>query len=448
MASSDWYQGLVHSPIGGRVAKTLGLPAPAVLRRYRVGQPLLDGPALVLAAPGGRLEAAVVGVLNADAEVSTDAGEADRGRWAAIVFDASGIRDVAGLARLPELLAPAFRRLGRSGRLVVLGTPPDSLTDAEAAGSQRALDGFVRSAAKEARAGATANLVYVADGAEAGLESTLRFLLSARSAYVSGQVIRVGPGEPAPTPSWDEPLAGRVAVVTGAARGIGAAIAETLARDGAHVVCLDVPSAGAALAAVANRVGGTALQLDITGEEAPERLLTHLRERRGGVHVVVHNAGITRDKTLVNMTPDLWSAVLAVNLESQLRINRALLDGDVLQPAARAVCISSTSGIAGNRGQTNYAASKAGIIGMVEAMAHEFAARGATINAVAPGFIETEMTAAMPFAVREIGRRVNSLGQGGLPVDVAEAVAWLAQPGTAGVNGETVRVCGQSLVGA
>ncbi len=445
---ADWYQGFVQTPIGGRVSRQLGLPAPAELRRYRVGQALLDGPALVGAAPGGRLHETVVRVLSTASQEILTRPDGERARWAAVVYDATALRSVADLAQMAAFAGPALRRLGPSGRFLVIGTPPEAVADPEAAATMRAIEGFVRSVAKEARDGATANLLYVAEGAEQGAESTLRFLLSSRSAYVSGQPVRVGPGDPAPTSNWEEPLAGRVAVVTGAARGIGAAIAGALARDGAHVVCLDVPAAGAALAGVANRVGGTALQLDITSPDAPERLLEHMRERHGGLHAIVHNAGITRDKLLVNMKPEAWAAVMAVNLESQLRINRALLASDALQSAARLVCISSTSGIAGNRGQANYAASKAGIIGMVEALAAPFAERGATINAVAPGFIETEMTGAMPFAVREVGRRVNSLQQGGQPVDVAEVVAWLAQPGTAGVNGQTVRVCGQSLAGA
>jgi 3-oxoacyl-[acyl-carrier protein] reductase len=173
-----------------------------------------------------------------------------------------------------------------------------------------------------------------------------------------------------------------------------------------------------------------------------------VRERHGRLDVVVHNAGITRDKLLANMDADRWDAVLAVNLRAQLAINDALLGADLLGDAARIVCISSTSGIAGNRGQANYAASKAGVIGMVRALAPRLAGRGAAINAVAPGFIETEMTGKMPLGTREAGRRINSLRQGGLPVDVAEAVAWLAQAGSGGVNGQVVRVCGQSILGA
>ena len=222
-----------------------------------------------------------------------------------------------------------------------------------------------------------------------------------------------------------------------------------MARDGAHVVAVDIPAAGDSLAAVANEIGGTALQLDITADDAPQRLIEHLRERHGGVDIVVHNAGITRDKLLVNMDAARWNSVMAVNLQAQLDITQALLDADgVLKDGARIVCVSSQSGIAGNRGQTNYAASKAGVIGMVRAWGPAFAERGATINAVAPGFIVTEMTAKMPLGTREVGSRLNSLQQGGLPVDVAETIAWLSQPGSGGVNGQTVRVCGQSLLGA
>jgi 3-oxoacyl-[acyl-carrier protein] reductase len=221
-----------------------------------------------------------------------------------------------------------------------------------------------------------------------------------------------------------------------------------LARDGARVVCLDVPAQGDALAATANHVHGTALQLDITAEHAPGALVEHLRERHGGVDVVVHNAGITRDKTLGRMSEDQWDSVIGVNLAAQETLTAALLEGETLRRGGRIVCVSSVSGIAGNRGQVNYATSKAGVIGLVEGLAPELAKRQISINAVAPGFIETQMTAAMPVATREAGRRMNSLSQGGQPVDVAETVAWLASPGSGGVNGTVVRVCGQSLIGA
>jgi 3-oxoacyl-[acyl-carrier protein] reductase len=444
---SDWYRDFATSGVGTTIVKKLGLPRPAVLRRYEPGQPLLPGPAILGSAGEGRLREEVTQVLK-DAGVtvvSSDAG--DGAALGAVVLDATGVRGPADLAGARDVLAPAVKRLRASGRVLVLADPPTDASSPGQAAARQALDGLVRSLGKELLDGSTANLLYVPPGAEGSLASPLRFFLSGRSAYVDGQVVTLSAAELPGGEDVDRPLAGKVAVVTGAARGIGAAIAGVLARDGAHVVAVDVPAAGDQLTGVANEIGGTALQLDITAIDAPQRLVEHLRERHGGVDVVVHNAGITRDKLLVNMDAARWDSVLAVNLQAQLDITAALLDG-VLKPEGRVVCVSSQSGIAGNRGQTNYAASKAGIIGMVRAWAPEFAERGATINAVAPGFIVTEMTARMPFGTREVGSRINSLQQGGLPVDVAETIAWLSQLASGGVNGQVVRVCGQSLVGA
>jgi 3-oxoacyl-[acyl-carrier protein] reductase len=148
------------------------------------------------------------------------------------------------------------------------------------------------------------------------------------------------------------------------------------------------------------------------------------------------------------MTEAAWRSVLDINLSAQLQINDALLAANALRAGGAIVCVSSISGIAGNLGQTNYATSKAGVIGLVQASAPALAERGITINAVAPGFIETQMTAAVPFAIREAGRRMNAMSQGGLPVDVAETIAWFACPASTGVTANVVRVCGQSLLGA
>ena len=446
---ADRYQQFVDSPPGRLIAGQLGLPKPARLRRYTPGQPLLEGNALVAGAPGGRLAGTAAAALEAAGAPMAGLPGADDGeRYAALVYDASGIADAAGLHDLYAFAHAHIAQLGPSGRLLVLGTPPEAAGSTAQAIAQRALEGFTRSAAKEVRGGATAQLVYVTPDAEDNLAATLRFLASAKSAFVDGQVIRVGPGASPEPEDPEHPLAGRVALVTGASRGIGAAIAETLARDGAHVACLDIPAAGEALIEVANRVGGSALQLDITADDAPQRLVEHLAERHVGVDVVVHNAGVTRDKTLARMSEDRWDELMAVNLIAPETLTGALLDAGSVRAGGRIACISSISGIAGQRGQANYATSKAGVIGLVQAYAPVVAPLSITINAVAPGFIETQMTAAMPIGTREAGRRLNTLSQGGLPVDVAETIAWLASPGSGGVNGNVVRVCGQNLLGA
>jgi len=164
--------------------------------------------------------------------------------------------------------------------------------------------------------------------------------------------------------------------------------------------------------------------------------------------VLVHNAGITRDRSLFKMSEAEWNQVMAVNLQAILAIDAALDQADLLAPGAREICLSSISGIAGNAGQTNYAASKSALIGYVAARSAVLASRGATINAVAPGFIETDMTRQIPWLIREAGRRLNALSQGGQPRDVAEAVAFLALPESGAVRGQTLRVCGQALMGA
>lgn len=443
------YAGFVSSPIGKKLATQLGLPRPVRLRRYAADAPLVDGPVLVAGLGSAPVAARVRDLLKAqDVDV---VGEVAQGtKLGAVVVDLTEAATPADLEVLRATVAPTLRSLRPSARVVIVGRDPRDAEGFAQSAVRRSLEGITRSIGKELRAGATANLVLVRDGADEGVDSTVRFLLSGRSAYVDGQVIRVGEGTPTEPADWAKPLAGKVAVVTGAARGIGASIAEVLARDGATVVCVDVPAAGEALARTANKVGGTALQLDVTAADAGRRILEHAQSRHGGLDIVVHNAGITRDKLLANMDDSRWASVLSVNLESILRMNETLLGDNGIRDGGHVVLVSSIAGIAGNRGQTNYAASKAGVIGLVDAMSTDegLRKRGITVNAVAPGFIETEMTAKVPFATREVGRLLNSLSQGGLPVDVAETIAYFGQDASAAVNGNVVRVCGQSLLGA
>ena len=450
---ADTYSDLVNSRVGKQVASRLGLPRPARLRRYAPGEPLVPGPVLVGGIGTAPLAARAADVLR-DESVEVVSAVEGGARVGAVVLDVSRATQLTDLDVFRTLLGPALKRLAPSGRVVVFaGSVLMSETDPMLRATRRAVEGVVRSLGKELRAGATANLVTVVEGAEANADAALRFFLSGRSAYVDGQVVTVGAANGGPTTApadWRTPLAGKVAVVTGAARGIGSAIADVLARDGATVVGVDVPAAGEALARNANRLGGTALQLDVTAPDAGRRIVDHARSRHGSLDIVVHNAGITRDKLLANMDESRWASVVDVNLGSVIRMNEAILAPDGLAYGGHVVCVSSIAGIAGNRGQTNYAASKAGIVGLVQALgaAPELRARRVTVNAVAPGFIETEMTAKIPIATREVGRRLSSLQQGGLPVDVAETVAWLSQDANAGVTGNVVRVCGQSFLGA
>ncbi|MET9966087.1 3-oxoacyl-ACP reductase [Streptomyces sp. NPDC006356] len=458
---ADRYLTFTGTTPGRFLTRRLGLPQPAALKRWSPQRPALEGDRLLLTAGKSDLELTDAGLdLTASAE-----------KPAAVLLDATGVRDVETLAEVHAALHPVVRSVAESGRIVVLGAPLDA-ADHHQAAVQQALEGFTRSLGKEIGRGRTVNLVRLADARAAG--STLRFLLSPKSAYVSGQVIEVGAyrggvqnegvhgegvhgegaygegGAPADLDraltAPDRPLTGRTALVTGAARGIGEAVAETLARDGARVVVLDVPQAEEDARRVADRLGGTALALDITASDAGERIAAALPD---GLDVLVHNAGITRDRRLVNMPADRWSSVLDVNLASVLRTTDALLESGTLRRGGRIVATASIAGLAGNAGQTNYGASKAGVVGLVRALApRALTAHGVTVNAVAPGFIETRMTAAIPLFIREAGRRMNSLAQGGLPVDVAETTAWLAHPGSGAVNGQVVRVCGQSLLGA
>jgi 3-oxoacyl-[acyl-carrier protein] reductase len=449
--ATDLYSQIVHSAPGNFLAKQLGIPQPETLRRYRAGDPALAGSLLI--GGQGRVVEPLRSALAEDYDVvSNNLG----GRWAdsfgGLVFDATGITEPAGLRGLYEFFTPLLRNIGPSGRIVVVGTPPEEAGSAHERIAQRALEGFTRSLAKELRRGATAALVYLSPDAKpaaTGLESTMRFILSGKSAYVDGQVFRVGAADAAPPADWDNPLDGKVAIVTGAARGIGATIAEVFARDGAKVICIDVEGAHEPLGVTATKVGGTALTLDVTADDAVEKITEHVREHYDGrVDILVNNAGITRDKLLANMDEARWDSVIAVNLLAPLRLTEGLVDNGALGEGGRVIGLSSMAGIAGNRGQTNYATTKAGMIGLTEALAPKLGEKGITINAVAPGFIETKMTEAIPLATREVSRRLNSLYQGGQPVDVAETIAYFASPASVAVTGNTIRVCGQAMLGA
>ncbi len=449
------------------LVRTLGLPIPLPqdLRRQSGawrGQPLMDQDIAVHAADLAEPLASCLVRAGANPYVSGDLGafahhgeawgrtahalDGWTGRPHAVVLDASGVRTVADLRMLYDVLHPRIRDLRKCGRIVVLGRPLEGL-DPVAAAAQQALEGFVRSAAKEVgRKGSTANLLRVAVGAEDRLEPALRWLLSERSAFVDGQPLTVSADVASTGPAPEvRPLEGQHALVTGAARGIGRAIARALAREGAHVLCLDLPHDDGPLSKVAAEIHGTPILADVTADDVIERVREALAARGvDTLDVLVNNAGVTRDRTLAKMKPEKWDLTLAVNLEAVIRLSTEL----PLSDGARVVNLSSIAGIGGNVGQTNYAASKAGVIGFTRAWATTVASRGIAVNAIAPGFIETRLTAAIPAATREGARRLSNLSQGGLPSDIAEAVTFFSSPGASGLCGQVLRVCGGNLMGA
>ena len=472
---ADAYLKWTNQPFGRTVAGFLGFPTPVLLRRQHCAwQPdLLAGHGVLIGAVNhsavlNQLVGTVV-ELAGQIKVSADlAGLAAVKQAAAnihvpihlsdpnarqverfYVLDLTQAQTLEDIRLLYLFFKVRQRQFLEHSRIVVLAQTASAQLTPCVAGVQSAIAGFVRSFAKEIGGnGSTANLLWLSSGAEAVLPGVLRFFLSDASAFVTGQaiVLKGLSSNQSLIPFASKPLTGQCAVVTGAAKGIGAAIARVLAREGATVVGVDLPHEEAALGLTMSSIQGLVCTLNLAEPNAGQMLAELIRQQYGKIDIVVHNAGITRDKKLRNMNPDQWDSVLSVNLDAVMRCNKALFDS-VLSPTARMVCIASISGIAGNVGQTNYAASKSGLIGYVQALSANPPWPGFAVNAVAPGLIETEMTARMPALSRFVGRRLNSLSQGGLPIDVAEAVAFLSSPLAAGISGQVLRVCGQNVLG-
>ncbi len=476
---SDFLVELGTNPSARKAIKALGLPIPLPQKLERSGtpwedRPLEDLPVVVCHGSGSEFADLTARTVTGAGANSWVMGDPDQARpyreygdaWGrqpktvadgdppetfrpnGLIFDASGMKGPEDLKGMYAFFHGWVRKLAPCGRAVVLSRPPEEAGTPAAAACAQAVNGFVRSMAREiGRNGSTAQTVYIDQGAEENAEPVLRFILSSRSAYISAQPLHIskavtleGKG---PT---RRPLDGKVALVTGAARGIGSATAAALAREGAHVVGMDRPSESGPLSRLMDELGGSMLLCDITADDAPEVVCGQIEKKFKGLDIVVHNAGVTRDKMLANMDEERWDMTLGVNLVSLIRLNEALKER--LRKDGRVICLASIAGIAGNMGQTNYSASKAGVIGYVRALAPSLAGRHATINAIAPGFIETRMTAAVPFATREVARRLCNLSQGGLPADIGELVTFLASPGAAGITGEVIRICGGNYIGA
>ncbi|AGI07030.1 3-oxoacyl-ACP reductase FabG [Xanthomonas citri pv. citri] len=240
-----------------------------------------------------------------------------------------------------------------------------------------------------------------------------------------------------------KPLQGEIALVTGASRGIGAAIADTLAAHGATVIGTATSASGAA--AIGERLaahGGHGRELNVTDAAAVDGVIDAIGKEFGAISILVNNAGITRDNLLMRMKDDDWQAIIDTNLTSVFRTSKAVMRGMMKARKGRIINIASVVGVTGNPGQTNYAAAKAGIIAFSKSLAKEIGSRGVTVNVVAPGFIDTDMTKALPDEARTALLQQIALGHLGEPEDIANAVAFLAGPTARYITGETLHVNG------
>lgn len=451
---TDQYMKIAQSPLGAKVLNVLGLPIPAKINRATAEHELIVSP-ILLASPTGEAENLIAFKDTLpEIDISTCASSDDT--FKGMIFDARTIKNSNELKSLYCFFHQHVKKIAVSGKIVLIGLDPKFSDSSQQATAQRGLVGFIKALAKEVgRKGVTVNIIFEQSGVNrrecSHIASALRFFLSYRSAYVNGQTVLISASQINATivqNSWQQPLLGKVALVTGASRGIGAAIATTLARDGAQVIGLDIPHAQPALNSLMQKISGRTLITNITDARAPNDIVEKLTDLVGQIDIVVHNAGITRDRILSSMPESSWEQVIDVNLSSIERINDSLLAHDKINRGGRIICVSSISGIAGNVGQTNYATSKASIIGMIEALAPKLQEKEITINAVAPGFIETQMTASIPLLTRFVGRRACALSQGGLPIDVAETISFIAAPKSQSISANLIRVCGLNVMGA
>ena len=368
-----------------------------------------------------------------------------------LVIDATDYIDESSYQYLYSTVKKTLKLLSDNAKILVIANAISHENNEEKNAFSQALIGFSKSLAKEVgRKAGTMNVLFINTkdhNLAKALSNPVNFFLSPQSSFVSGQTLTINGDavliEAPLTNTGDK----KVAVVTGAAQGIGAAIAKRLNDEGYKVICVDIEPMKTQLINTMNTLQGERVILDVSAPNAGEKL-AKLAKQYNGFDLIVHNAGITRDKTLAKMPEHFWQQTLSINLLSVMRINKTLLEEKCINNGGRIICLSSMNGIAGQGGQTNYACSKAGIIGYVASMSSKLATHNITINAIAPGFIETNMTENIPFFTREMGRRMNALGQGGLPIDVANAVTFLGNKYSFAISGQTLRVCGLNIIGS
>lgn len=444
-----------------KLLKKVGLRPPVpLLRAYRPwSETLLQGKQLCLFTKNEQVKSLELWAQKLGAKVhlwSQPSHEAKSPSlmqvWQASICDTRAFQHIRDLEQMYRFYHEVLKNFGSHHRTLILYHRPSPQASPREAALAKAIEGFMRSLAREAGPrGATVNALQWEEGSldASTWQGIAGFFLSDHAAFVTGQVLTLdGQTEKKSSMPLAGSLAGKRALVTGAAQGIGYAIARRLAEEGAHVYALDRSSSQAALDELVQAIDGESLCCDLSSQEDRVQLLDRISAMPAPLDIIVHNAGITRDRTLYSMQVQDWNAVMQVNLEAILHLTEESLRRGHFAKGARILGLSSISGIAGNFGQCNYSAAKAGIIGMVENLANHLRPLGMTANAVAPGFIETQMTSRVPFLVRLFARRFSSLGQGGNPDDVAEMIAFLASPLAQAINGKVIRVCGGNYMGA
>ena len=361
-----------------------------------------------------------------------------------LVVDGRNVSNATALKLIFNQLQEGVKSIKANGKVLIYSVQPELLEDVHHSTYQRALEGISRSLAKELGGrGTTVNLVKLQPNVDLNnYETVEEFFTSGRSAFITGQAVIANDA----TKSGRE-LSEKICVVTGGAGGIGSATVKRLASEGATVVIADMPQMEErAKSMLSDKV--SFLGADLTDEAARKNLLETIKEKHGRIDVLVNNAGITRDKTLKNMPEHYWDSLIAINLTAVINLTEDALAMGLIPEGGRIISTSSISGIAGNFGQTNYTATKASLIGYSASKSKELKAKGITINAIAPGYIETDIVKTMPLTTRIFAERLTSLAQAGKPEDIAEAMAFLAHPGAESINGQVLRVCGGSFLGA
>ncbi|MFM1876773.1 MAG: hypothetical protein RL266_2510 [Bacteroidota bacterium] len=362
----------------------------------------------------------------------------------ALVVDGRNVSNAAALKSIFDELQTGGKNIKANGKVLIYSIQPELLEDVHHSTYQRALEGISRSLAKELGGrGTTVNLVKLPANVDLKNYTTVQeFFTSGRSAFITGQAVATNEASRS-----GRELSEKICVVTGGAGGIGSATVKRLAAEGATVIIADMPQMEErATSLLSDKV--SFLGTDLTKPEARKQLLDDIKAKQGRIDVLINNAGITRDKTMKNMPEHYWDQVIAINLTAVIALTEEALAEGLIPEGGRIISTSSISGIAGNFGQTNYTATKAALIGYSASKAKELKAKGITINAIAPGYIETEMVKTMPLMTRIFAERLTSLAQAGKPEDIAEAMAFLAHPGAECINGQVLRVCGGSFLGA